>query len=33
MDIFLNQMIQFCLNNATNLCHLASHGMPCCHTT
>jgi len=26
-------MIQFYLNNATNLHHLTSHGTPCCPTT
>jgi len=33
MDIFLNQLIQFYSNNATNLHHLTSHIAPCCRTT
>jgi len=32
MDIFLNQLIQFYSNNATNLHHLTSHSTPCCPT-
>jgi len=30
MDIFLNQLIRFCLNNDRNLHHLASHTISCC---
>jgi len=33
MDIFLNQLIQFYFNNATNLHHLTSHNTPRCPTT
>jgi len=33
MDIFLNQLIQFYSNNATNLHHLTSHSTQCCSTT
>jgi len=29
MDIFLNQLIQFYSNNATNLHHLTTHSMTC----
>jgi len=28
-----NQLVQFYSNNATNLHHLTSHSMPCCHFT
>jgi len=33
MDIFLNQLIHFYSNNATDLHHLISQSMPCCTTT
>jgi len=29
MDIFLNQLIQFYSNNATNLHHLTTHSRTC----
>jgi len=32
MDIFLNQLIQFVLNNAINLCHVTSRIMSCLPT-
>jgi len=32
MDIFLNQLIQFYSNNATNI-YLSSRSTPCCSTT
>jgi len=32
MDIFLSQLIQFYLNNVTDLHHLTSHSVPCCPT-
>jgi len=31
--IFLNQLIQFYSNNATNLHHLTIHSTTCCPTT
>jgi len=33
MDIFLNLLIQFYLNNVTDLHNLTSHSMPCCPLT
>jgi len=32
MDIFLNQLIQFYSNNATNLHHLTTHSTMCWST-
>jgi len=32
MDIFLNQLIQFYLNNATKRYHLTTHSKACCST-
>ena len=32
-DIFLNELIQFYANNATDLHHLTSHSTSCCPTT
>jgi len=32
LKFFLNQLIQFYSNNATNVCHLTSHSTPCCPT-